>query len=486
MSAAIEDYINKNIIARIDTTPDTPISGRVFPVVSKHKTVLIFDLRPRNRLENRIHSPPLPTLQTIAHTLAMSPHFPIYMCRIDVFRFFDSLILPPNYCHPFYFQYESKTFEYRRLPFGWAAAPTIAQRFAENIVRNAIHNIKHDFAKVFVYLDDWLLASTCKETCSLMCARIVEYVQSFGLIINTEKSIMVPTTSLPMLGARFTAEQELIVRTIDTPLFRTLPTLLAHHLSVQRMKQIIGSLLWRDRSIAPYLTPLYQRIRHHRGGRLHPQEQLRLTAAASMAARSTLCSRRWFPLPRMTNVTPDSCLLLSDASASRRLAAVVVWPHGRFTRRRLPRSLYRTHALPQLCQQDAELFALYIALHIAIHTFPSRSVTLVADSASALWAAYRLTSHTPNPFRTRILCRIADVLRRHPTHHISLAYLPSALHPADPLTHTHYSLPAVRRRLTDLTTLYPLPGSQPPSALKRTCILSTRLLRKKKKVFFSC
>jgi hypothetical protein len=438
------------------------------------KSVLIFDLRVRNALEGKPPSSRLPTLQNIATSLSTAPSLPLYFTKLDIYRYFDSLTLPRSMYHPFLFEYHGNTYDYTRLPFGWSYAPTIAQRMAEHIVRNVLHNIRHQWTRVYVYLDDWLIASTSKDVCSTTCQQIIRAATSLGLLINNEKTITLPSTSVSALGAHITTDPHLVVRPLQTNVFSTILQLIRKPLTTHMMLRIAGSLLWRDSRILPFLTPLYSRISRNQPGRLHQQDRQLLATAATVATRGTLYPGVWASIPYPIHAQhTQHKLIYCDASSSRGLAALVL-TDCTYRRYHLPRYILSLDADRHRLQQTAELYAIYKSVHFALRHFPSTRTIIVSDSASALWGTVRLSPGITNPIRATILRRISRLLHTHQNFDISFAYLRTQLHPADPLTFPHYNLAAVASRLSHVDTLIPPPGRPARPTLRLSCIIPTR------------
>ncbi len=413
-------------------------------------------------------------MQLIVQTLRTAPKLPIYFTKLDLHRFFDSLVLPRRFYHPFLLQYQSTTYEYLRLPFGWANAPHTAQRFAEQIVRSAMHSsTQRHWARTFVYLDDWLIASTSRSTCESICRNITSTINNLNLILNTSKSVTTPTTEIAALGAQISASTQLEVRPLDTKLFTTITNLLHKPLTITQMYRIAGSLLWRDPKVLPYLTPIYTRAAHRIPGLLSRTEVRLITAAASAAARGTLCPGVWETLPYPTVITRlQQRLIFCDASASRQLAAILL-PNLHFRRYKLPSYIIPQHIDRHRRQQCAELYALYRALQYALNNSPSTPTIIISDSTSALWSTIRFSAGITNPIRASILRRISSLVHRTTDYHITFAYLQTQLHPADPLTFNHYSLHAVTTRLHNISMIHPPPGRPSRPSLRPSSIISS-------------
>ncbi len=466
---AVDEYLRHGIIRRARS--HHPPSGSLFPILkSRGRTALIFDLRSANAL-SPVRAPRTRFARlSDLHDFLLSPHShrpssPRFFTRIDISRFYDSLILPPDF--RFYFTYRGVCYRYLRLPFGWHIAPDVGQRVTTLIVRAALSHLRPTSpCRVFVYADDVFCAGDSSTCVHHVTSCIVESLRRSGLVVNEAKSILDPAPSLTLLGHRVCAVSS--AAPITHPLAPSLPAVvraaLSARLTRRRALAVAGSLLWCSPRVLPFLQPLYAHLlsrprpsflpRAVRDATLHA-----LTFATSDVWRASV----WRALPHPT--TPPPATLFCDASARCRRGAVVEVSGQRYLRCRLPLSVCDPCLPPHASQQLAELYVLVRAVSLALRLFPASPVCIVSDSASALHAALRLSSGAFSPARAALLRSLASALSRSP-HSISLAYIRSHLNPADPLTHTHYSFGEIIRRLSPPPLLLPPPSLPPRPALR--------------------
>ena len=81
-----------------------------------------------------------------------------------------------------------QTYRYRVLPFGLSTAPRTFTR----VVKVVAEYLRQRGIFVYVYLDDWLITAPSPGILSRQIQTVSQLVTSLGLIINTEKSALVP------------------------------------------------------------------------------------------------------------------------------------------------------------------------------------------------------------------------------------------------------------------------------------------------------
>ena len=94
------------------------------------------------------------------------------------------------------FQWRNKSFAFQGLPFGLNTAHRVFTKLLKPV---AAYLPKRDI-RIIVYLDDFLILGSSKEESILNTRLTLEILQWLGLIINWDKSTLVPTQSLTFLG----------------------------------------------------------------------------------------------------------------------------------------------------------------------------------------------------------------------------------------------------------------------------------------------
>ena len=454
MDSAIGELLKHEMI---QISPPTAPSGQLFAIGSSTKTSLIFDLRFFNNSQPYL-APPA-TLATIDHVrqhLQQRPKIvngPRWFTRIDLSRCYDSFLLPQNGGPEFYFCYREKTYKYCRVPFGWADAPYIIQKIMTRFVREAAISTSSRTA-AFVYLDDILVASENKEDAEKYTESILKLLRARGLRANMTKTITTASSTVNFLGYMVSAQQynETWIKTIPIPLQRPGQ----RPVSAREAMGIAGALLWRCPLTLPFVAPLYYHIR----GPLSTTNQFLLTSAASLATRARIyVPGQWVATRVRTALSTTT--YFTDANASHGLAACID-RDGRSRIWRIPNFIlrYRRHT----AQQVAELYAIYRTLKIAL-TQNFHPITIVSDSTSALTSVLRL-SPKGNKERARLLRHLAQLRVDRPRHHITFAYIPTEMNPADPLTHHPTDEDEARQRVLRTEWCFPIPGL---ITRRRTC-----------------
>jgi hypothetical protein len=99
--------------------------------------------------------------------------------------------------HPLSWRYlrfglEGEVFEFRALPFGLAAAPSVFTR-----VMKTVSTLCH------AYLDDSLCPSASQESCRKQVESITSLMRYLGFLINVKKSELTPSQEFTFLGVSF-------------------------------------------------------------------------------------------------------------------------------------------------------------------------------------------------------------------------------------------------------------------------------------------
>ena len=461
MDAAIAELRNYNILR--PTRSRRPPSGGLHIINKGDKTALIFDLHDFSLGQaNDASHFSLPSLpRDIAeHLLSRHPTHATsrYLARLDVSRYYDSVPLPPGSPH-FIVRYRNRSYTYTRLPFGWDRSPHIAQHLMLRLATNALSNVRfHSRVSVLVYIDDILILADSATDAALAAETIAAHLRAVGLVVNERKSILEPTTTLVSLGKNIDASttSPTVSPTLAslTSAARTAAAAISSPCSRRRVLATAGAILWTSRRALPFLQPAFANA--HAGCKRSPWLPTPLVRSLSralrFAANDAWCGDTWQLATRPVPVTDDTFFV--DASAERRLAAVVL-PTGESRVWRIPAWIMGAHEDPANAQQAAELFATCKATRMALAR--GRPAIVVPDSASAIWAAHRLSSGAFQATRALLLQRLARSLSRHHGHHITLAWIGSSSHPADPLTYPSPDTLEPSRRLAQVLTALPPP-----------------------------
>ena len=146
------------------------------------------------------------------------------------------------------FQVQDQVFQFKALPFGLSSAP-LAFTMVVQQVKRFLHQHHRD---LFQYLDDWLGQAPSKERATLEAEFLVNLCQHLGLLVNREKSELVPNQRFTFLGAEF----DLILGLVrpSQANYSTLVSLIQSFLgsqapSAHSWQQILGSLCAQEKFV---------------------------------------------------------------------------------------------------------------------------------------------------------------------------------------------------------------------------------------------
>ena len=97
------------------------------------------------------------------------------------------------------FQVQDQVFQFKALPFGLSSAPWAFTMVVQQVKR-FLHLQQRD---LFQYLDDWLGQAPTQDRAALEAAFLLNLCQHLGLLVNREKSDLVPSQIFTFLGAEF-------------------------------------------------------------------------------------------------------------------------------------------------------------------------------------------------------------------------------------------------------------------------------------------
>ena len=101
--------------------------------------------------------------------------------------------------HLLRFSYRGKVFQYKALPFGLKTAPWIFTRTVSQI--QAMPEMKD--IPIHFYLDDWIVAVDTPQSGTHAATEITALCGELGLLVNLEKSDLVPSQVFTYLGATY-------------------------------------------------------------------------------------------------------------------------------------------------------------------------------------------------------------------------------------------------------------------------------------------
>ena len=105
--------------------------------------------------------------------------------------------------------FQGRVFQFRALPFGIAIAPWLFTKVMASV------KLSVDVARLslFQYLDDWLGECLRRRVCSQEAANLVCVCKALGLMVNLEKSELVPAQIFTFIGVTFNLKDGLMFPT---------------------------------------------------------------------------------------------------------------------------------------------------------------------------------------------------------------------------------------------------------------------------------
>ncbi len=94
------------------------------------------------------------------------------------------------------FAVKGQLYQYSVLPFGLALAP----RTFSKCINVALSPLRASGMRILNYLDDWLILAQSRDTLISHIDSLLIHLESLGLCVNMQKSILAPSESITYLG----------------------------------------------------------------------------------------------------------------------------------------------------------------------------------------------------------------------------------------------------------------------------------------------
>ena len=180
-----------------------------------------------------------------------------WVTSLDLKDAYFHIPVHPSYRKFLRFPIEGELFQFRALPFGISTAPWL---FTKVVLE--VKKIVHRWGiQLFQYLDDWLIQASSANDCLRHTEIVLRLCQDLGLVVNKEKSALVPTQRFLFLGYQFD-----LVSYVCTPprlRFDKIVTLITHILLDQGTTALKWQVLLGLLASSEKAVPL---------GRLHTRE----------------------------------------------------------------------------------------------------------------------------------------------------------------------------------------------------------------------
>ena len=133
-----------------------------------------------------------PSLKTLRSSLPEG----CWMAKVDLKEAYWHVPVNVSFRPYLAFFWKGKFLQFKVLPFGLSIAPIV---FAA-LMRFPVKEMERRNLKVSNYLDDFLIWEKSKEDCIWSVKSLIEILSKLGLLINMEKSVIVPTKEIIWLG----------------------------------------------------------------------------------------------------------------------------------------------------------------------------------------------------------------------------------------------------------------------------------------------
>ena len=276
------------------------------------------------------------------------------------------------------FFFQGVVYQFRALPFGLATAP----RVFTMVIRQLAKYLHQRGVKFHYYLDDWLIRGKSKQEVANALRIVIHCCKALGLVINDEKSELVPAQQFTFLGIVFDTKAGLCFVPLDRQaeiLARAERMLETRMTCAAKVLRLLGRLVAAEKQV-PFgrIHMRALQLDLHRSWR-HPDNQLRTKVFLSSQSRKDLL---WWTDPwNMGQGTPFGVFkperhLFTDASLQgwgAHLLSGETWGEQWTT----PMKRQSINVL--------ELQAIYLGLQHFQHNLRDQSVQIASDNTVAVY-----------------------------------------------------------------------------------------------------
>ena len=185
LADCIQSLLSKNAIERVENVKSLGFYSRLFLVPKPHQRWRpVVDL---TRFNSFLHVEKfkMETPESIRTSLVPGE----WVSSIDLSDAYLHISIHPNSRKYLRFCHRSQVFQFNSLPFGLATDPQVFTMIVKEVKLMAL---SRGF-RLHQYLNDWLIRSQSQEEAQVNTQAVVDLTQSFGWIINQEKSELKPT-----------------------------------------------------------------------------------------------------------------------------------------------------------------------------------------------------------------------------------------------------------------------------------------------------
>jgi len=202
LQGLIHDLLSKGAVEQVDNPLSPGFYSRLFFVPKKTGGARpIIDLSTLN--ENLVV--PKFKMETVA-SIRQGLEPGRWVFSIDLKDAYFQVPIHPASRKYLRFQFRDKVYQFRALPFGVSSAPWL---FTKVMIQVKLLAQKVG-VQMFQYLDDWLGQSLSFQASKADILTLVNLCRELGLVINWEKSELIPSQTFDFVGAHFNLIQGLI------------------------------------------------------------------------------------------------------------------------------------------------------------------------------------------------------------------------------------------------------------------------------------
>ena len=119
-----------------------------------------------------------------------------YMARLDLKSAYLHVPVHPEDRPYLDFYHAGRRYRYRCLPFGLSCAPRVFTK----LMKPVIAHLRSQGIRLIIYLDDMLIVADTSKQLQQHLQTATSLLTDLGFLINTDKSVLQPTTRLKFLG----------------------------------------------------------------------------------------------------------------------------------------------------------------------------------------------------------------------------------------------------------------------------------------------
>jgi ribonuclease HI len=261
LTTIVDDLLAKNAVEPV-TDPSSPgFYSRLFfvpkktggnrPIIDLSQLNLLLDV-PKFRMES-------------VHSIRASLNQGSFGYSVDLRDAYFHILIHPRCRKYLRFTLGDRTYQFRALPFGLSSAPWIFTK-----VMREVKALSHSQGMIlFQYLDDWLGEAPSEHRSSQEAQLLLQLCSHLGLVVNLEKSELIPKQDFVFLGVFFDLLHGLVRPTTEhgNGLLQLVNAFLnSRSQPAVRWQSLIGTIVAQERFIHLgrfYLRPIQWHLASH-------------------------------------------------------------------------------------------------------------------------------------------------------------------------------------------------------------------------------